>query len=82
MKPSINLRLKRQRHLVISALVFNALNPPLVVFLNLFLFTDMVTDLHLPLDKVFGLSERTDELLTFFPFEDSDFLLVDYVGNF
>jgi hypothetical protein len=42
----------------------------------------MVTDLHLPLDKVFGLSERTDELLTFFPFEDSDFLLVDYVGNF
>jgi hypothetical protein len=42
----------------------------------------MVTDLHLPLDKVLGLSERTDELLTFFPFEDSDFLFVDYIGDF
>lgn len=82
LEATVNLCLERQRHLLIASDVLDAMDTSLVFFFDSLLFADVVANFHLFFDQIFGLGKGADELFTFFTLENTDFLLVNYVGDF
>ena len=68
--------------MVLNFGVFDDLDLLFVAILDVFLVTNVVTDLHLLFNQVLGLNKRANKVVSFLTFEMSDLVLMDNVGNF
>ena len=71
LKATIDFGLEWQGHLVFNTLVLNTLYATLILFLCFFLLSDVVTNLHLLVNQIFGLSETSHKLLSLLFFQSS-----------